>query len=325
MNEVAGLTPGVMEVANLWRRLFAFLLDGILLGLLGAGLGLIAFDRLVALGDRGRAIGFAIALVYFGVMDSKLSGGQSLGKRILEIKVVTGSGAPLSVRASTLRAAIFCVPYFLNGVFVDPSANISWLLVFLVFGVGISIGYLLLFNRRTRQSLHDLAAGAYVVYRRDNQPVGATLRIWPVHLGVVGLILATALVLPFFTQRLAASASFSELASIQQGLQKEPDVWHAAVSIGVTKAFRTGQATTTTHVCSAQIFFSTPVSNSDPLADRAVQIMLNRDPSITKLDEIAVTIIYGYDIGIASAWRSKTLALSPRQWRQRISVDPTSL
>ncbi len=183
MNGVTGLTPGVTELANLWRRLFAFVLDGVFLGLLGAGLGLIAFDRLVALGDWGRVIGFAIAPVYFGVMDSKLSGGQTLGKQILGIKVVTASGEPLSVGASTLRAAIFCVPYFLNGVFVDPSAHISWLIVFLVFGVGISIGYLLLFNRRTRQSLHDLAVGAYVVYRQDNGSIGAMERIWPVEIG----------------------------------------------------------------------------------------------------------------------------------------------
>lgn len=325
MNEVSELTPGVAEVANPWRRLFAFVLDGIFLGLLGAVLGLIAFDRLVALGDWGRAVGFAIALVYFGVMDSKLSNGQTLGKQILGIRVVATDGGPLNIGASTLRATIFCIPYFLNGVFVDPGATLSRLMVFLVFGVGISIGYLLLFNLRTRQSLHDLAVGAYVVNSRHTGPIGVTGRIWPVHLGVVGLILATALTLPSFTQRLEGSPPFSALSSIQQGLQNEPGVWRASVSMGVTRAFSTGHGSTTTHVCSASIFFSAPIVNSGPLADRAVRIMLDRDPSIAKLDEIAVTIVYGYDIGIASAWRSKVFGRSPRQWQQRISAPTTPL
>src|ERR1700680_4744061 len=101
MDEVTGLTPRRAKIAGLWRRLFAFCLDGLFLGLFGACIGLVAYDRLVALADWGRAVGFAIALVYFGVMDSELSGGQTPGKRILAIKVIAANGAPLSVGAST--------------------------------------------------------------------------------------------------------------------------------------------------------------------------------------------------------------------------------
>jgi uncharacterized RDD family membrane protein YckC len=154
-----------------WRRLFAFLLDGLLLGAFGACLGLVAYDRLAALGDWGRAVGFAIALVYFGAMDSELSGGQTLGKRILGVKVIRANGAPLSVSASTLRATIFCVPYFLNGTSIEAGVVTSWLVSFLVFGVGVSIVYLLLFNRQTRQSLHDLAVGAHVVSNKTGDSV----------------------------------------------------------------------------------------------------------------------------------------------------------
>jgi uncharacterized RDD family membrane protein YckC len=187
MNEVTGITPRLAEIAGFWRRLFAFCLDGLLLGAVGAYIGLIAYDGLVALGDWGRAVGFAIALIYFGAMDSELFRGQTLGKRVVRIKVVTVNGVPLSVGASTLRATIFCVPYFLNGAFIDAGAITSWLLVFLVFGVGLSIVYLLLFNRRTRQSLHDLAVGAYVVSNKGGGPVGDSGRIWPAHFGVVSL------------------------------------------------------------------------------------------------------------------------------------------
>src|ERR1700722_14688602 len=127
MDAVTGLPPRLAEIAGFWGRLFAFCLDGLFLGAFGASIGLLAYDRLVALGDWGRAVGFAIALVYFGVTDRELSGGQSPGKRILGIKVLTVNSAPLSVSASILRATIFCVPYFLNGTFIDAGIVTSWL------------------------------------------------------------------------------------------------------------------------------------------------------------------------------------------------------
>ena len=317
MNKVPGRTPGLAEIAGFWRRLFAFCLDGLFLGAIGAGIGLVAYDRLVALGDWGHAVGFAIALVYFGVMDSELSGGQTLGKRILGIKVVTANGAPLSVSAATLRATIFCVPYFLNGAFIDAGVITSWLVTFLVFGVGVSIVYLLLFNRQTRQSLHDLAVAAYVVSNKSGDSIDASKSMSAVHFGAVGLILAAALVLPYFVQRITSSSPFVRLMSLQQALQQDPDVRHASAIIGVSKFFGKDQSTTTTHIFSSDIVLSRRVTDFDSLANRLARIILDHDPSTEKEDEIVISIHYGYDIGIASAWRSRNFAFSPEQWRKR--------
>jgi uncharacterized RDD family membrane protein YckC len=322
MDEVTGLTPRLATIAGFWRRLLAFCLDGLFLGAFGACLGLVAYDRLAALGDWGRAVGFAISLLYFGAMDSELSGGQTLGKRILGIKVVGAGGAPLSVRASTLRAAIFCVPYFLNGTSVDAGVVTSWLLTFLIFGVGVSIAYLLVFNRRTRQSLHDLAVGAYVVSSKTGDSFVESRRMWPAHVVAVGLILTAALTLPYFAQRLANSGPFAVLLSVQQALQQDPDVRHATAVIGVNKFFGKDQSTTTTHLFSSNIVLSRRVRDFDYLANRLAQIILNHDPSAEREDEIAISIHYGYDIGIASAWQSRNFAFSPEQWRKRISRLP---
>ena len=322
MDEVTGLTPRPAKIAGFWRRFFAFCLDGLFLGLFGACIGLVAYDRLVALGDWGRAVGFAIALVYFGVMDSELSGGQTPGKRILAIKVVRANGAPLSVSGSTLRATIFCVPYFLNGAFIDAGVITSWLVTFLVFGVGVSIVYLLLFNRRTRQSLHDLAVGSYVVSNKTDDQVGEARRIWPAHFGAVGLILTAALALPYFAQRLESSVPFAALLSVQQALQQEPDVRHATAVVSVNKFFGKNQSATTTHIFISNIVLSRQVTDFESLSNRLARIILDRDPSAAKEDKIAISIRYGYDIGIASAWRSRVFAFSPDQWRQRLSRHP---
>ena len=322
MDEVTGLPPRLPKIAGFWRRLFAFCLDGLFLGAFGAGIGLVAYDRLVALGDWGRAVGFAIALVYFGVMDSELSGGQTPGKRILGIKVVTANGAPLSVSASTLRATIFCVPYFLNGSFIDAGVITSWLVTFLVFGVGMSIAYLLLFNRRTRQSLHDLAVGAYVVSSKAEDLSGESRRMWATHFGVVGLILIGSLTLPYFAQRLESSVPFAALLSVQQALQQDPDVRHATAVASVSKFFGKNRSATTTHIFISNIVLSRRVTDFDSLSNRLAGIILNHDPSAEKEDKIAISIRYGYDIGIASAWRSRMFAFSPEQWRKRLSRLP---
>jgi uncharacterized RDD family membrane protein YckC len=323
MDEVTGVTQQLAPIAGFWRRIFAFCIDGLLLGALGTGIGLIAYDRLVALGAWGRAVGFAAALIYFGAMDSNLFGGRTLGKRLVGIKVVTSTGLPLSVSASTLRATIFCVPYFLNGASMDAGAFTSWLsalLVFLVFGVGFSIVYLLLFNRRTRQSLHDLAVGAYVVSAKADGPIGDGGRIWTAHFGVVGLILVAALVLPFLAQQVARSEPFVELLSVQQGLQHEPGVRHATAYIGVNKFVSSSQGATTTHIFSSRILLTKRVTDLDSLANRLARIILDRSPSAEKEDVIALSIVYGYDIGIASAWRSQNFSFSPAEWRKRSST-----
>jgi|SRR5581483_2046236 len=322
MDEVTSLTPQPAKIAGFWRRLFAFCLDGLLLGLFGACIGLVAYDRLAALGDWGRAVGFAIALVYFGVMDSERFGGQTPGKRILAIKVVTANGAPLSVAASTVRATIFCVPYFLNGASIDAGVITSWLVTFLVFGVGASIVYLLLFNRLTRQSLHDLAVGSYVVSSMSDDLVGESRRMSPIHFGAVGLILTASLTLPYFAQKLESSVPFAALLSVQQALQRDPDVRHATAVVSVDKFFGKNQSATTTHIFISNIVLSRRVTDFDSLSNRLARIILDRDPSAEKEDEIAISIRYGYDIGIASAWRSRVFAFSPDQWRKRLSRLP---
>jgi uncharacterized RDD family membrane protein YckC len=319
MNEATGLAPRFPAISGPWRRLLAFCLDGLVLGIVGAGIGLVAYDRLVALGDWGRALGFAIALIYFGVMDSRLSGGQTVGKRLAGIKVVTANAEPLGVGPATVRAAIFCVPYFLNGAFVTANGALGWLLVFLIFGVGLSLVYLLLFNRRTRQSLHDLAVGAYVVRHEAGDTRGGMEQMWPGHLGVVGVILIAALFLPLVSQRLASATPFAELLSVQQALQSEPDVRHASVFVGINKFFSAAHGTATTRVFSAKVILSRRVADFDSLAARLARIILSRDPSAAQEDRIAISMVYGYDIGIASSSRTRTFVYSPAQWRQRIS------
>jgi uncharacterized RDD family membrane protein YckC len=84
-------------ISGFWRRIGAFLIDSIVLGLAGLGLGLFLEEFFVEIGEWGRLVGFSIALVYFGVMNSTIANGQSLGKRALKLRVVNIESKPISL------------------------------------------------------------------------------------------------------------------------------------------------------------------------------------------------------------------------------------
>ncbi len=320
MDEETSSASEPAPAAGAWRRLLAFCLDALLLGAIGWSVGAAAFDALVALGAWGRAVGFVVALVYFGAADSVLFGGQSAGKWLLGIKVVAASGKPLRLGSSTLRAAIFCVPYFLNGASVDNNAGGVWLtclVTFIVFGLGISIVYLLMFNRRTRQSLHDLAVNSYVVPVSAVDLGGPRSALGRVHLAVVGTIMVAAIAVPALLEGLAASQPFVGLLSVQQGLLKVPDVRQASVFMGVNNFSGSQGGMTTTRVISSRVLLYRPVADPDALANDCARITLDRDPAAENQDLITVSIVYGYDIGIASAWSTRNYRYSPTEWRRR--------
>ena len=111
-------------IAGFWRRLAAFLVDALILGVPALLIGLAVFDWAASLGPSGRFIGFLVALLYFGLLNSRLGGGKTLGKRLFRIRVTNRSGQTLSPMRSGLRFLVLGIPYFLNGVFfnIDPTS-----------------------------------------------------------------------------------------------------------------------------------------------------------------------------------------------------------
>ena len=56
----------------------------------------------------------AFFLSYFSILNSHLGKGQSLGKRLLKLRVVTGSGRPLSLPRTLLRYSLLFIPALLS-------------------------------------------------------------------------------------------------------------------------------------------------------------------------------------------------------------------
>lgn len=144
-----------------------------------------------------------LSAAYFILAYGPVGKGYSLGKRALAIRVVNGEGAPLSILASAVRWTILVgiglpitivVRAFASGHPLGVARAMEIVVPIAVIVVADS--YLFLFNRRTRQSLHDLAARSYVVRRAHAGPPPHA-PLWRAHYAWVALAcVTTAAVLP---------------------------------------------------------------------------------------------------------------------------------
>src|ERR1700730_1001970 len=142
--------------AGFWRRVLALFIDSIILAIVGWILGFIWSESFIRMGGWERFVGFAVALLYFVPLNNALGGGQTVGKRALKIRVISRVGAPLSLGRSFVRSFVLLLPYFLNGAPIPLRLLKSGggiLFSEVVFGLGLSIIYLILFNGVTLRHL----------------------------------------------------------------------------------------------------------------------------------------------------------------------------
>jgi len=231
-----------MELASRWRRALAFIVDYGLLATICLGISFLLPDLTGRLHDWGRLVGVVLFVGYFAALDSNHASGISLGKRLLGISVVHETGACLSPSKAAIRAAILVVPIAINGLYLNTgvtSLNMALTSVMAValFGLGLSLFYLFLFNRNTRQSLHDLLTGALVVRQAAaGEAPPQLMPMWRGHWWVVSFLLLTAAVVPLigysFGTRLMGEgyADLQQLASAQQRITSHDAVIDAQVT-----------------------------------------------------------------------------------------------
>lgn len=317
---------GSAAVAGFWRRVLACVIDGTILGAPAFLLGLVFFDLFASFGSWGRAIGFAVTMLYLGLLNSSLGGGRTIGKRAAAIRVVGPTGQPVGLARSFLRGAILTGPYFLNGAVHDPALLFSWVGVLVglaIFGFGLSNIYLLVFNRRNRRGLHDLLAGTRVV-RSSEEVTGSAATTWAFHYVIVALILIASVAAPLLFRSLANSEFFRGLLQLQSAIIAQPGVNSASVLAGSNVFWQPGGSRTTTF-CNVVVSTRRRLSDPEAFGDEIARIVLDRYPDARRVDAIVINLVYGYDLGIASASTSQTLRYTPAEWEQRIQNRSDSL
>jgi uncharacterized RDD family membrane protein YckC len=319
------VTRETAGISGFWRRLFAFFVDGIILGIPAFILGLFFFDQFARLGGYGRAVGFLVAFLYFGLMNSALAGGRTLGKRLMSIRVVDSNDSLITMGRSSARYLILALPYFLNGAPIPPKLLFGWvglLFSFIVFGIGLSIIYLFVFNRRTRQSLHDLVVGTFVV-KTERLTEAPKPKIWLGHYVIVALLLIASICAPLLLKGLVNKAPFKELLPLQTSLMNLPDVRYASVFAGKS-FFSDSKGTRSVSTVSVAIQVNKRIEDYDAFTNRIAKVVFEGYPGATQKDQLILNVIYGYDIGIARSSFSRGYNFSPAEWQQRIQSRPNS-
>lgn len=307
-------TEPTLDIAGFWRRLVALAIDLFLLGIAGAILGGLLYDPLARMGAFARLIGFAVALAYFGVCNSRLRDGQTVGKMLLGLRVVDRQGRRLSLPRSMLRYAVLGVPFFLNNLPIDPrwvmSSVFGALLVLAVLGAGSAVVYLYVFNRRTRQSLHDLAVGSYVVRTAPEEGVLQVRPVWQGHYVVVALLAALALSAPVVAQHFSKSGPFAGLVPLYGELSGQPHVIGAQVARG----WSSNNGSETRYLQST-LRLDAPMVGDGDFARGVARRMAGVDPRGPGEDLFVVNLVYGYDMGIARGWTAHRYAFKPDELR----------
>lgn len=307
--------PTNAVICGFWKRVFAMILDGILLGIVGAVIGMAAFDQLAQLGGGGRLIGFCIAVIYFGLFNSIIGKGQTPGKKMMKIHVVDHSGNHISLAKSFLRYAILGLPFFLNGAIIPKSVILSpvgYILSLLIFGFGAATIYLYVFNRRTRQSLHDIAAGTFVTTAESSGKVVSS--VWKPHLVVTGLLLVIATALPVAAKGLVKTWEFPELLTVQNSILSSGKVHNATAQAGKSWGTKNDEKWEKTYFQSVAIMKKRP-DDFEAAGRDIARIILSKYPKVLEKDTLTIIVTYGYDIGIASSWRRHNLSYTPEEWQ----------
>jgi uncharacterized RDD family membrane protein YckC len=312
-------TAGTRVIAGFWRRVLGAAIDSIILGLFGGILGLFFFDPLMHLGLWGRAIGFVIALAYFGSMNSCLFGGQTIGKRAARTRVVDSGGETLGLARAALRYVILGAPFFLNGVLIVTSKNSilpAYILGIVVFGGIFGTIYLIVFNRKTRQGIHDLVIGSYVVICGNEGKRKPS--IWWGHYMVVGLIFLLCIVSPFVIKNAFGGVKFAEMGTVYREILDQPEVVKATVFDGQSIFWDSRNGKGVAHYVSSTAHLNQRPGNIDSEADKIARIIFQDYPAARLRDRVLIMVNYGYDIGISSWSISKQFSYTPQEWEGRI-------
>jgi len=250
-------------------------------------------------------------------MDSRIANGQTLGKRALGVAVRDSDGEAIGVGRSMLRTLVWLVPVTLNGwalpVMSNPAA--AWIAGVILFGIGGAVLVTMVFNRRTRQGLHDMLTNTYVLRLTgepvESLPAPAKLQ-WILSGGMVLLALIVASASGLIASRLGTS--LQQMTELQEELQKDPRFF--SVSVFDQRLYE-GEGDTSRALRIQAWYKGVPADSArSAILNDIAKVALTVD-GVERYDLIRVDVKAAYDLGIASGYLTYGDGQSVATWRQR--------
>jgi uncharacterized RDD family membrane protein YckC len=308
--------PRYRHIGALWRRVCAFLVDGIVVGLAATFVASPFFEPLSRVGPWGPLLGFIMALPYYAILNSKIGDGQTLGKRLLDLQVIGADGNPISFGKSVLRYAVFAVPYYLGDVRF-PATRTPWLVAtlfpFIATCFTCATVYLIFFNRRTRQGVHDLSAGSYVCDADILDPVYAQ-PIWRIHWVILaGLMILVSTGGTILGNKIEQWGRFPNLLEDLRLIERWDGVQSASIEGVNWSKWGNGEKK---KILVVNIFWAGETANAERFASEVAKQILHHDSTAAHHDLLRVVLQRGYDLGIARAHKSQSFEHTPDEWNQ---------
>ncbi|MCJ7932893.1 MAG: RDD family protein [Chryseobacterium sp.] len=291
-------------LSRFWTRIWALLIDSIILGIFGFILTALFKNFFISLGSEGKLIGWFIALAYFSLLNSTLNKGQTIGKKMMNIQVVDCTGQFISLKTSFIRALIFTAPFFLNGYKIPGLTPFSVLtiiqsILIMTLGIGIIVFYIA--NKETRQSVHDLVAGTYVVQNYRNSMAKLMLpinkRSFYITGGLIVIIICTSV------YNFTTNSTAKKLIPLYENIMKQEEIANASITVN------TLPLNNNTQVYTIVIQFKNNIANmKDPEyiihnkeVKQAVKKFIDSQVYEKDTDILNITLTSGYDIGISKS------------------------
>ena len=308
-------TSNMQIISGFWRRIAALIIDFIILGLIGAILGGLFGDLFVKLGSYGRLLGYGIALLYFGSLNSSIGKGKTLGKRLMGIEVVNRQGNHISPGLSFLRFAILGAPFFLNNTIHGECNIIINVLEFLIVGaLGISIVYLFVFNTGTRQSVHDIILSTYVI-KSPNTGEIPKKSVWKVHYVILALIISFLFIVGVILSSIYKKQDLP-LQPLREKLMASGQYHNVIVSANIAKYWNSSRGVKTEKKLFIVLFQKSKDLDITQTTKRTTGMIISDFPQLTQgVDKISIMSVYGYDIGIWSFKKTHIASNSLAEWK----------
>ncbi len=305
------------DFAGFWPRVGAWFIDAIVLAVVGCAIGWAFMDYVSPLGANGRAIGLGIGILYHGILGSSLGGGRTIGKRVLGLKVTGLNGKPLNLFAALWRALFLMGPAMLNGWYfkvADPILVqvLGVVAITAVFGIGLAQVYLILFGGPARRLVHDLVSGSVVVRAETREFPAPKMGV---HAVVAGVLIAAAfgLALTGPSMLKAWMPSLATMVAPEQrvvdAVEKLPGIGDVSVQDNTMTVYSDGKQTTTRTLVVTATTGQWPADTNPLLARIGAETV--RAYRFAPGQRLTVTIVHGFDLGIASYRNSRSAPYDP--------------
>ena len=282
-------------VVVFWKRIGAYFLDtAIILKIAGVLIGAAGASLWFEIGGYGIIIGAVVYLLYFGLMNSVLCKGQTIGKKLFAVKVVDRNNEYLPVGKSFLRALIFVICVYAVGA-VLPEYHMFdiknvlplTILLFLYFVFVL----IFLFNKN-RQTLHDFSVKSFVVSKENIK------KLYPDKTDstviIVSVIVALLFSVPILAGSVAAKNVFEKKTVFPDKLAKE-------LNLDVFSYAQYGEKDNK----NLGIVIRTKDIDNQELADKVGNYILLMSDKASSSENINVTLKNNYNIGIYKSSKSK--------------------